>query len=82
MPDIACQMTYEEARVFRRIHPKEFMDLGWQKDNRNEISPHIALLVDRFNSISFSISNRICNTQNLKERTQTLASFIVLAQVC
>jgi len=79
--DVAEQITYDEARKFRRIQVKELIDLAWQKPDRKTLAPHVVNLVDRFNNISFSISSSICRCHDKKSRKTVMSWTISLAQV-
>jgi hypothetical protein len=79
--DLARQITYTEARLFRRIHPRELMKGAWQHPEKASRAPHVVPLVDQFNNISFSIAYMICTCKDLKDRCKLIGSFIELAQV-
>lgn len=79
--DVAAQITFEHARIIRKIHPSEFMNLNWQRKNASSLAPNLCEIVSRFNNFSFSISHMICTCKDLQKRISMVEYFINLAHV-
>ncbi|CAG5085659.1 Oidioi.mRNA.OKI2018_I69.PAR.g10958.t1.cds [Oikopleura dioica] len=78
--DIATQITKEDFEVFQNIRPDELTCVGWSGRNKQELSPNVVEMTQRFNRTSFWAISVILQTQNLKLRVEVLTQFIRIAR--
>jgi son of sevenless-like protein len=74
--EIARQLTLIESDLFKKIEPKECFGLGWSKSNKEDLSPNIVAITDRFNKMGFWIRNLFVNERDLKRRQALLLKFV------
>eukprot|EP01124_Arcella_intermedia_P025767 TRINITY_DN4685_c0_g1_i3.p1 TRINITY_DN4685_c0_g1~~TRINITY_DN4685_c0_g1_i3.p1 ORF type:complete len:474 (+),score=125.03 TRINITY_DN4685_c0_g1_i3:3-1424(+) len=76
--EVARQMSLLEYAIFRAILPRECLDAGWTKENRNEASPHVAKLVDFYNAVGNFVAQTVLKFKDTKERVEGVKKFIRL----
>lgn len=90
---IAQQLCFHNYEIFKKIHPIEFLNEIWKKDN--DSSPSFKFFCERFDKESYwcateLVSNQIAQrgqkginaAQELKTRVKLLSKFISVANVC
>ena len=75
--DLACQITLDEAELFRHIEVSEFMDQNWENETTG---PAISLLVARYNKISNWVAFSILDLFEEKAQLAIYCKFVKLAQ--
>ena len=53
---IAQQLTLLEQTLFKNITPYEFLDLGWQRRDKEQRSPNILAMTKHFNKVIINFS--------------------------
>lgn len=77
---IAQQLALNNYTIFKNIHPIEFLNEIWKKDNT--ASPSFTHFVNRFDLESYWVNTElILGARNLKERVKYLAKIISIASV-
>eukprot|EP00761_Pharyngomonas_kirbyi_P002852 gb/GECH01002856.1/.p1 GENE.gb/GECH01002856.1/~~gb/GECH01002856.1/.p1 ORF type:complete len:906 (+),score=270.45 gb/GECH01002856.1/:1-2718(+) len=80
--EIARQITLIEFDIFRKIHPKEFLNQSWNKDNWETQAQNIYSMIQRFNDMSRWCATLILAEDTPKKRARVLAKFINIAECC
>ncbi|KAL9644000.1 hypothetical protein ABK040_005468 [Willaertia magna] len=75
--ELARQFCLIDAKLFKKIEPKEFFDNAWaDKDYKYELAPTLCAITDRTNSISYWVRNRILLETNMENRKKILKKFV------
>eukprot|EP01124_Arcella_intermedia_P023538 TRINITY_DN3758_c0_g1_i2.p1 TRINITY_DN3758_c0_g1~~TRINITY_DN3758_c0_g1_i2.p1 ORF type:complete len:826 (-),score=172.52 TRINITY_DN3758_c0_g1_i2:2181-4490(-) len=74
--DIAKQLTLIDELYFREIPLSEFLNTGWTKQSREELSPHICKIIGRFNQVSQWVRCEIVTEVSLKKRAELLGRWL------
>eukprot|EP01127_Copromyxa_protea_P004261 TRINITY_DN14141_c0_g1_i1.p1 TRINITY_DN14141_c0_g1~~TRINITY_DN14141_c0_g1_i1.p1 ORF type:complete len:872 (+),score=176.95 TRINITY_DN14141_c0_g1_i1:29-2617(+) len=77
MEELARQITIREWNVWKECKPWHFLGLAWTKGN-NSCSP-LLKLINQFNALSDWVAATLCTTEDLKQRSKHLLSFLTLA---
>lgn len=80
--EIARQLTIMDSSLFKKIKLKEFLNLGWTKEDKKIRSPGILTMINSFNHISNWVSTEIIRFKDMKQRALAIIRFIVAAQKC
>ncbi len=56
---IAAHLSLISAELYNKVQASEFIDLSWQKDNRETLAPNLVALAARFNQLSFWVAASI-----------------------
>eukprot|EP01103_Thecamoeba_quadrilineata_P014867 TRINITY_DN4530_c0_g1_i2.p1 TRINITY_DN4530_c0_g1~~TRINITY_DN4530_c0_g1_i2.p1 ORF type:complete len:662 (-),score=161.64 TRINITY_DN4530_c0_g1_i2:80-2065(-) len=75
--ELATELTLQEYSLFKKISITEFFNKAFT-DPKD--SPHLQLMINRFNEIATWVTSEIVLTPNPKQRTVVLSRFIELAQ--
>eukprot|EP01103_Thecamoeba_quadrilineata_P015041 TRINITY_DN4631_c0_g1_i1.p1 TRINITY_DN4631_c0_g1~~TRINITY_DN4631_c0_g1_i1.p1 ORF type:complete len:865 (+),score=156.13 TRINITY_DN4631_c0_g1_i1:38-2596(+) len=79
--EFARQMCLIEHSLYKAIHPQECLNQGWNKPDKEKISPNILACARRFNKVSTWVASLIVNTTSFSERVSLFERFIIIAQV-
>jgi len=80
--EFARQITLMQYGMYRKIPPKEFLSLSWNKDDKETRSPHLLTMIREFNRISWWIVNCIVQENELKNRTKALKNIMKMVAEC
>ncbi|EGG23398.1 leucine-rich repeat-containing protein [Cavenderia fasciculata] len=80
--EVARQMTLIESDLYRKIDPKECLNQGWNKTDKEERSPNIMAFIRRFNAVSIWVATEVVRAEKIKERVSIVKRFILVAQKC
>eukprot|EP01113_Clastostelium_recurvatum_P004256 TRINITY_DN1187_c0_g1_i11.p1 TRINITY_DN1187_c0_g1~~TRINITY_DN1187_c0_g1_i11.p1 ORF type:complete len:1140 (-),score=277.83 TRINITY_DN1187_c0_g1_i11:153-3572(-) len=78
--EMARQLTLIEHDLYRKIPPKEFLGLSWQKADKEEKSPNLLKLIRQFNQVSRWVITALVQENNLRKRVTRLKYFIKVMQ--
>ena len=67
--DFAEQMTLIQQELFEKIPPEEFLNQGWTKKNKEELTPNLVKMIQLSNKIT-----RIVQTEIVMQSTYSLRS--------
>lgn len=79
---IAKALTVHEFDLFKQIHPNEFLNQNWQKDDKQKLSPNITRFISRFNEVSFWVASEIVVARDRKRQRSLVMKFIKIAKQC
>ena len=74
--DIAKELTRITYNIFSKIQPKEFFKGVFTKKNKNETSPNITEVANRFNKLSFWIIEEILSYDHANDRAKIIEKMI------
>ncbi|EFC42796.1 rasGEF domain-containing protein [Naegleria gruberi] len=75
--EIARQLTIIEAKLFKKIEPKEFFGSAWtDKEYKQELAPTLCAITERTNNVSFWVRNKILLEPNLEIRKKIMKKFV------
>jgi len=74
----AQQLTLRDSLLYRSIKPQELLNQSWQKEDKAEKAPTLALLTDNFNRLSYWAATEIVLCESVQEQTSILKTFVVL----
>lgn len=80
--EIARQITFYEFELFKKIHPKEFLNKNFARENIKELAPNIDKFMDWFNKFSSWVSFKILEGKEPNDRVKNLSKFIKVANEC
>jgi len=80
--ELARQLTLIEYDLYRKIFPKEFLSLSWQKPDKDIRSPNLLAMIRNFNQISGWVVTCLVQESNLKKRARMLRDFVKLTAEC
>eukprot|EP00835_Amoeboradix_gromovi_P005114 NODE_451_length_8312_cov_0.348594.p2 type:complete len:846 gc:universal NODE_451_length_8312_cov_0.348594:8085-5548(-) len=82
--DITEQLCLVNSQLYQSIHPIEFLNYIWRKKGEEEeyATPMLDRFIARFDNESYWVATEICDTKDLKKRTQILTQFIMIAKKC
>lgn len=75
--DIAEQLTLREWELYRIIPESDYLDRTWLQRPAPPSSP-LVQMIDHFNVISMWVASEIVNTEDLKERANSLKKFLTV----
>jgi hypothetical protein len=78
--EIAQQMTFLEARLWRKIALSEFLDMRWQK--QKDAAPTLVAICERFNAVAYWVSHSILEADSIKEQQTRYKKFLHISKVC
>jgi RasGEF domain len=77
---IAEQLCIHNHSLFQEIHPIEFLNEIWKKDNRSSAS--FKHFVNRFDVESYWVVTELCvNAKSARDKIKVLCKFISVAHV-
>ena len=74
--EIASELTYISYKLFCKIEPKEFLKGAFTKKNKNETSPNVVEISNRFNKLSYWIIEEILMYDNEYYRAKVITKVI------
>lgn len=74
--EIARQLTLIDYNLCRAIEPQECIGCAWTKDNKEERSPNLLKMINRFNSVSLWVSVTLVSEPNIRKRTRLLSHLL------
>ena len=74
--EIAEELTVISYKIFYKLRPKEFLKGVFTKKNKNETSPNITAISERFNKLSFWAIEEILMYDHAKDRAIIIEKFI------
>ena len=77
--DMAAELTRISYHIFSEIQPKEFFKGAFTKNKKNETSPHLTEISNRFNKLSYWLMEEVLSYDNSTDRAQVLEKFIDIA---
>jgi hypothetical protein len=82
LTEIARQMTLIEHDLYRSIQAWEFFKCGWSKKGKEQSSPNVLAMVQRFNQVSQWVAHEVLRGADPKARANRVQQMIELAQQC
>jgi hypothetical protein len=80
---IAAQITFQESRLFRSMHPRELLFQMWNKDGvADDMTSNLRRIIERFNYIGFWVASEILMCSGLFNQAKTIRHFIRIAVHC
>ncbi|ORZ40619.1 ras guanine nucleotide exchange factor domain-containing protein [Catenaria anguillulae PL171] len=81
---VAQQLCLYNWRLFRNIHPIEYLHHIWTKRTADDDShsPSLDYFIARFDLESYWVATEICMVKDPKKRAAVLSQFIEIAQHC
>jgi len=80
--ELARQLTLHEFDMYRKITPKEFLSLSWQKADKEIKSPLLLTMIRYFNKVSGWVVMCLLQESNLRKRAKLLKGCLKLIQEC
>eukprot|EP00026_Physarum_polycephalum_P003142 Phypoly_transcript_03151.p1 GENE.Phypoly_transcript_03151~~Phypoly_transcript_03151.p1 ORF type:complete len:727 (+),score=161.57 Phypoly_transcript_03151:83-2263(+) len=80
--EVARQLTLIEYDLYRGIEAKECLNQAWGKPNKEELAPHIVLMIKRFNLVSAWVATEILRSDKLVDRILKVKKFLNIAKHC
>ena len=77
--DIAKELTRISYHIFSKIQPKEFFKGVFTKKNKDVTSPNLTKITNRFNQISFWLTEEILSYDYANDRGEIIEKFIDIA---
>ncbi|GAM20828.1 hypothetical protein SAMD00019534_040030 [Acytostelium subglobosum LB1] len=79
--ELARQLTLIDFEIFTAIKPSELLNQSWNKPKLRHRSPHVLLLISRFNEISSWVSSIILSNDKVKDRARIMAKLIKITEL-
>lgn len=80
--EVARQLTLIEFELFMNIKPREFLDLAWMKDDKEQKAPNIIKMVRWSNHvIHWLVTEIVTIKDNVKQRALMMEKIIAIGQV-
>ncbi|KAJ3362101.1 hypothetical protein GGF32_006555 [Allomyces javanicus] len=80
---VAQQLCLYDWRLFRNIHPIEYLNQIWvKKDDEDAHTPSLDFFIARFDLESYWVATEIISVKDVKKRAQVLVQFIDIARHC
>ena len=79
--ELARQLTLKEYKLFASMDTREFLDLNWMKEEKEELAPTIMNFTRWSNHVSFWVMSEVLNAKNIKARAAVMENCILLASV-
>jgi son of sevenless-like protein len=76
---LAKQLTLIEFETYAVIQAQELIGESWNKKNKDQLSPNIRKMIDRFNYTTKSIVTLLLQEEKLKTRAKLFVKFIKIA---
>ncbi|KAJ3112358.1 hypothetical protein HDU96_004664 [Phlyctochytrium bullatum] len=76
--ELGQQLCLHNFKLFRNIHPIEFLHQIWKKDD--EATPFLDFFIERFDKESYWTVTEIVSQKDPKKRAKVLAKFILTAK--
>lgn len=77
--EIARQMSIITQHLYFKIENSEFCNSNWMKGDKEKNAPNITQLINRFNQMSYWISEEILAYDRAQDRARVIEKFITLA---
>ncbi|KAJ3408579.1 hypothetical protein HDV05_004940 [Chytridiales sp. JEL 0842] len=78
--EIAQQLCVHNFKIFRNIHPIEFLQQIWKRED--EETPSLNFFIERFDKESYWAVTEIVSQKDMKKRVNVLKNFILTAKAC
>ncbi|KAJ3334344.1 hypothetical protein HDU76_000037 [Blyttiomyces sp. JEL0837] len=78
--DISQQLCVLNFKLFRNIHPIEFLHQIWGKSEDG--TPYLNFFIERFDKESYWVATEIVTQKDPKKRAHALRTFILTAKLC
>ena len=78
--DLAQQISIHNFTLFHNIHPSEFLDQIWRKDDEST-TPYLTTFIQRFDKEYYWVATEVVCQKDLKKRIAILKTFILAAKV-
>ncbi|KNE63944.1 hypothetical protein AMAG_19095 [Allomyces macrogynus ATCC 38327] len=80
---VAQQLCLYDWRLFRNIHPIEYLNQIWvKKDDEDAHTPSLDFFIARFDLESYWVATEITSVKDVKKRAQVLVQFIDITRHC
>jgi len=73
---ISRQLTRETAGIFGQLSAQEFDDLAWSTSAKEQRSPHVVELIQRFKATSSWVVSAVLQCSNSRDRASQYAKFV------
>uniref|UniRef100_A0A7S3D2F8 Uncharacterized protein n=1 Tax=Palpitomonas bilix TaxID=652834 RepID=A0A7S3D2F8_9EUKA len=77
--EVARQLCLMDQELYTAIHPKELLNQAWSKKMKNERSPNVLRLIERFNMLSGFVTTEIVKRPQIGDRVRMISWFINIA---
>ncbi|KAH3762489.1 Ras guanine nucleotide exchange factor [Pelomyxa schiedti] len=77
--ECAWHITCVTGEIYRRIQVKEFAHQGWMRPTRQTDCPHITIMLNTSNAISYWVCRYVLSKSTIDQRVSALAKVIDLA---
>ncbi|KAJ3193694.1 hypothetical protein HK101_004358 [Irineochytrium annulatum] len=78
--DLSQQLCIHDFKLFRNIHPIEFLNQIWKKDDDG--CPCLTFFSERFDKESYWVATEVVSQKDMKKRVKVLTKFILMAKAC
>jgi hypothetical protein len=78
--ELARQLTLIEHDLYRSIQPSEFFRCGWSRRGKEQSSPNVLAMVQRFNQVSQWVAHEILRGADPKARARRIEFWLELAR--
>jgi son of sevenless len=79
--ELARQLTLIESALFRKLEPREFVDLNWMGNDKKLKAPNILKISEWSNHVIKWIISEIVLVKDVKARANTIERIIAFAEV-
>jgi hypothetical protein len=79
--ELARQITILDFILFSAIQPREFLGLGWMKEDKEARSPNIVKMTTWSNHIVSWLTTEIVSQRDLKSRVRIMDTIVAIATV-
>jgi hypothetical protein len=80
--EFARQLTLLEFEFYASLKPREFIDLAWMKDDKEEYAPGILAMARWSNKVILWIIHEIVSHVDIKKRIAIYERFVQIGYVC
>ncbi|KAJ3441108.1 guanine nucleotide exchange factor [Anaeramoeba flamelloides] len=81
--EFSRQITLVEFKLFKSIHPNEFLNQSWTNHNKKDkIAPNLMKFIRYFKGTTLWITDLILGQEKLSQRIDCLKSFLKIADKC
>ena len=79
--EVARQITVIEFELFCNIKPREFLDLGWMKEDKEVRAPNILRMAHWSNHVIHWLISEVVNQKDLKKRVNAYEKVVQVGTV-
>eukprot|EP00127_Corallochytrium_limacisporum_P002224 Clim_evm12s109 gene=Clim_evmTU12s109 len=80
--EAARQLCLIDFAIYKRIQPKECMDLAWSKKTLNHRAVNILSMINRFNDFTLWVAQKAIFPETAEERVANIRHLIKIATYC